>query len=423
MMYSFTKSPGKSLLAAAVLATLSTAAMAETNLGSLKVDTSIYGFLNGQLESVQATGGATPVDTRGRVSDGNSRIGFKGNIGVTDDLKGIWQIEAAMNNFDQGGVNTKGENFTLSSRNTYVGIESQRFGTFVVGNNDSVYRSLIGSGGALGGNMGLTVHGLDVWNNTSAQMSGNGDSVFSRGEARYKNSAHYLSPEYYGLQVGGSYGFDETQATNTNRSRYSLAAKYSIGALTVGAGFDRQKNTGVDTVALTEGYGFRTNDVDGANTDFWKIVGTYRLPTNTTIGLGFEQGKYGYQSVNVPTASNFYAGVTNGQMKQNSIMASLAQDFGNATIMASAAKLGDLKGTTFAKAGDFGATQFSIGALYNLNRWLSPYVYFTKVNNRSQQNVNLGQAPLYSNNLGQDDAFLAPGNSPRAFGVGLIARF
>jgi predicted porin len=101
----------------------------------------------------------------------------------------------------------------------------------------------------------------------------------------------------------------------------------------------------------------------------------------------------------------------------------VAQDIRNATFMASVAKLGKLQKTTFAKPTDFGATQFSIGAMYNLNRWLSPYVYFTKVSNRSQQNVNLGQAPLYSNNIGKDDAFLAPGNSPRAFGVGIIARF
>jgi hypothetical protein len=104
-------------------------------------------------------------------------------------------------------------------------------------------------------------------------------------------------------------------------------------------------------------------------------------------------------------------------------MGSIAQDFGKATVMASYGKLFDLKNTTFAKAGDFGATQFSIGAIYNLNRYLSPYVYYTKIRNHAQQNVNLGQAPLYSNNIGKDDAFLAPGDSPRAFGIGLIARF
>jgi predicted porin len=416
----------KTILAAAALACLSNAALAETTLGdlaNLKVDTTIYGFLNGQLESVQATGGATPYNTRGRVSDGNSRLGFRGNIGVTDDLKGVWQLEAALNNFDQGGVNTRGESSTLSSRNSYVGIESARFGQFVVGNNDSVYRSLIGSGGEFGGNLGLTVRGLDVWNNTSAQMSGNFDSIFSRGEARYKNSAHYLSPEYYGLQLGASYGFDENQESNTNRGRWSVAAKYNWGPLTIGAGYDRQNNTGVDTDALVAGYGFRNKDTSGVSTSFAKVIARYKLSTGTTIGLGFEQGKYGFEDVAVPTAGNYYTSVTYGTMKQNAAMISVAQEFGKLSIMGSAGKLFDLKNATFGKESDYAANQYSLGAIYNLNRYLSPYIYYTKIRNQAQQNVNLGQAPVYSNNIGKEDAFLAPGNSPRAFGIGLIARF
>jgi predicted porin len=419
----------KTLLAAAALACLSSAATAQTSqttlgdIASMKVDTTIYGFLNGQLESVRATGGATPYEARGRVSDGNSRLGFRGNIGVTDDLKGIWQIEAALNNFDQGGVNTRGESSTLTSRNTYVGIESAKFGTFVVGNNDSVYRSMIGSGGEFGGNLGLTVHGLDVWNNTSAQMSGNFDSVFSRGEARYKNSAHYLSPTYYGVQVGASYGFDENQNSNTNRGRWSVAAKYSVGALTLGAGYDRQNNTGVDTNALVQGFGFRNIDSSGVNTSFAKVIGRYKLSTGTTIGLGFEQGQYGYEDAPVPSAGNYYTGVSYGKMKQNAAMISVAQDFGKLSVMGSAGKLFDLKNATFGKESDYAANQYSIGAIYAMNRFLSPYVYYTKIRNHAQQNVNLGQAPVYSNNIGENDAFLAPGNSPRAFGIGLIARF
>jgi len=416
----------KTILAAAALACLSNAALADTTLGelaNLKVDTTIYGFLNGQLESVQAEGGATPYSNRGRVSDGNSRLGFRGNIGVTDDIKGVWQIEAALNNFDQGGVNDRGQSSTLTSRNTYVGIESKRFGQFVVGNNDSVYRSLIGSGGEFGGNLGLTVHGLDVWNNTSAQMSGNSDSVFSRGEARYKNSAHYLSPEYYGLQVGASYGFDESQDSNTNRGRWSVAAKYTWGPLTLGAGYDRQNNTGINTDALTQGYGFRTMDSSGVKTEFAKVIARYKLPTNTTIGIGFEQGKYGFEDAPVPTAGNYYTGVSYGTAKQNAAMISVAQDIGKLSIMGAAGKLYNLKNATFGSPQDYSANQYSLGAIYNFNRYLSPYVYYTKIRNHGQQNVNLGQSPIDSNDKGTDDAFLAPGNSPRAFGIGLIARF
>lgn len=405
------------LVAAIFLCTYSASA------ADIKMSTTVYGFLNGELESVQADGGATPYSTRGRVSDGNSRLGFRGQISVDEDLSGIWQIEGSMNNFEQGGLDGRGKSSTLTNRNTYVGIQSQRFGTVLVGNNDSVYRSLVGSGGELGGNLGLTVRGLDVWNNTSAQMSGNTDSVFGRGEARYKNSAHYLSPIWNGLQAGASYGFDEARDNNTNRSRYSLAAKYTIGGFSIGAGADRQTNTGVNTDALVQGLGFHTGDESNANTTFYKIMAVYKLPSRTSIGLGFEQGRYGFVETAVPTASNFYTGTSAGLMKQNAMMGSISQEFGKAVVMAAYGKLGDLSHATFGSGRDYGATQVSAGALYNLNEYFTPYFYFTKIRNRSQQSVNLGQSPLYSNHIGDSDAFLAPGDSPRAFGIGLIARF
>ena len=413
----------QTVLAAAAAACLASTVTNVASAADIKMSTSVYGFLNGELESVQATGGATPYATRGRVSDGNSRLGFRGQISVDEDLSGIWQIEGAMNNFEQGGLDGQGKSSTLTSRNTYVGIQSVRFGTFVVGNNDSVYRSLIGSGGELGGNLGLTVHGLDVWNNTSAQMTGNTDSVFSRGEARYKNSAHYLTPVWNGLQAGASYGFDEARESNTNRSRYSVAVKYTIGDLSIGAGADRQTNTGVDTESLLKGYGFHTGDESDANTTFYKVLAVYKLPTRTTLGLGFEQGRYGFVDTAVPTSGNFYTGTNKGTMKQNSVMASATQEFGKATVMLGYGKLGDLSHTTFGNARDYGATQVSAGATYALNQYFTPYFYFTKIRNRAQQSVNLGQAPLYSNHLNESDAFLAPGDSPRAFGIGLIARF
>jgi predicted porin len=418
--------PRQTVLAAAAascLAFASHASAADFTASDIKLSTTIYGFLNGELESVQANGGATPYSTRGRVSDGNSRLGFRSQIGLNDDLTGVVQIEGSLNNYEQGGLDGHGQSSTLTSRNTYVGIQSQRFGTIVLGNNDSVYRSLIGSGGELGGNLGITVRGLDVWNNTSAQMSGNTDSVFSRGEARYKNSVHYVSPVWNGLQAGASYGFDEAEDSNTNRNRYSVAVKYTIGGLSLGAGADRQTNTGVDTESLLQGFGFHTGDESNVNTTFYKVLGVYKFPTRTTIGLGFEQGRYGYVDTAVPTSSNFYTGVVSGTMKQNAVMASVTQAFGLATVMAGYGKLGDLSNATFGNARDYGATQFSVGATYDFNKYFTPYVYFTKIRNRAQQSVNLGQSPIYSNHINESNAFLAPGDSPRAFGIGLIARF
>ena len=412
------------VMAAALLAAMSGSALAQDFLAERKVETRIYGFLNGEIESVKAVGGPTPYASRGRISDGNSRIGFAGSIGIKGDVRGLWQIEGSLNNFDEGGINGQGKSSTIESRNTYVGIESKRFGRFIIGNNDSVYRSLVGSGGALGGNLGLTVQGLDVWNNTSAQLSGNADSLFGRGEARYKNSAHYLTPEWNGLQAGASYGFDEVRDTGDDRARYSLAVKYSVGAFSIGAGYDRQQNTGVDVENLSKGFGFRNTSVSGVNTNFYKVLATYKFPTKTSVGLGFESGSYGYAIQSLPTPGNIYTALQTGSMKQRSVMASVTQEVGyDVSVMLAAGKLGKLDNTTFGRADDFGATQVSLGATYKIDEQFMPYVYFTRINNKSQQNVNLGQSPLHSNKAGTDDAFLAPGNSPRAFGIGLIARF
>src|SRR5262249_61196258 len=109
----------------------------------------------------------------------------------------------------------------IVSRNSYVGFENDCAGRVVVGNNDSAYRRLIGSGGDMGGNLGLTVLGLDLWNNTSAQISSTTKSIFGRGEDRYHNSVHYVSPPWHllhtthAIPLPGSYRFDHEQRLGT----------------------------------------------------------------------------------------------------------------------------------------------------------------------------------------------------------------
>lgn len=384
---------------------------------------SVYGFINGQIESVEAKGGATPYERRGRISDGNSRIGFTGKVAVNDDIKGIWQIEGGLNNFEQGGTSDNGQTATLESRNTFVGMESARFGRLIIGNSDSVYRSLVGSGSALGGNLGMTVHGIDGFNNSSAQLSGNQDSIFSRGESRMKNSVHYLSPELYGFQAGVSYGFDEARVSRSDRSRFSLAARYKWEALSVGIGYDRQSNTGIDTTQLQRGFGVILNAQDGNATTYTKLVASYALPTGTTLGAGYETARFGISQFNNPTASSIYTGNTDNTLKQNAFVLTVAQDFGQTSVLAGYGKLSGLKGVRGFAESDFEAKQVSLMLRYKLNDMLTPYVYFTKITNNAQASINLGQSPLKSNNLGTSSAFLAPGDSPRAIGVGMLARF
>lgn len=384
-----------------------------------------YGFLNAEAERVVATGGATPYRARGRVSDGNSRIGFAGIINLTYNFKAVWQVEGGLGSFDQGGVNDQGTSTTMVVRNTFVGVFDQRIGRLVFGNNDSAYRTLIGSAGEFGGNLGLTKTGLDLWNNTSAQMSGNSDSIFSRGEDRYKNSIHFDSRVLHGLSAAGSYAFDEAIAGGRLRQRYSVGLKYSWGPISVGVGHDHRSHTGVNLDRLRFGTGFLVDGQIGVSTNFYKALAVVVLPTKTSLAAGYEYGVYGYADFTPPSTTDYYAQLGTGKMQQSGGMASLSQTLlrDRLVLMAAAGKLWKLRNAVVGMPEDYEAWQLSVGVKVMLGDKFSTYAYYTDLRNHAGQNVNLGQAPLYSDKLGTSGAYLAPGNDPRAMGVGVIARF
>jgi predicted porin len=381
-----------------------------------------YGFLNGEVEWVRALGGTTPYSPRMRVSDGNSRFGIFGAWNVTPQTAVQVQIEALLNNFEQGGINDLGHFGTLASRNTFVGVSDKRFGALLVGYYDNAYRSLVGTGGGFGGNLGLTELGLDLWNNTSAALSGGFANLFGRGETRLANSIHYHSPELFGARVALSYSFDEAQAQGGRRDRFSAAALYKYQGFGIGLGYDHQANTGVDSDALLAGEGMRIIGVNDVSTNFYKVIVSYTAPTGTYLGLGYERSVYGFANFTQPETGTVYSSITYGTMSQGGAMASVAQSFGKFTLMGSLGKLGKLSNSIVGSGDDYQATQYSVGAKYAFGRPFMVYAYFTRVENNSLQNINLG-VPIYSNNLGTSEAFLAPGNNPMAGGIGLIARF
>jgi predicted porin len=392
------------------------------------IHTQIYGFLNAEVERVWAKGGSTPYDPRFRVTDGNSRLGFSGTVDLTENTQALWQIEGALNGFEQGGLSDQGTTAVIVSRNTFVGVSDRRFGRLVLGNNDSAYRTLVGSGGAMGGNIGLSRLGLDLWNNTSAQLTGGANNLFSRGEARYKNSAHYQSPEwnlgspFVRAQLASSYGIDELLGNGRHRDRFSVAALLGLGAFQLGGGIDYQSNTGINVDDLQQGLGLHTDSQLGVATYFYKVVASFLFPTKTYVGVGVERANYGFLEFIPPSPASFYATRRSSTLHQNGAMASFAQGVGRATLMVSAGALLAPDSALAGSVGDFRATQLSAGAKYAFNDLFGAYAYFTSIRNRAQQDINLGM-PVYSNALGTSKAFLAPGDSPNAVGIGVIARF
>jgi predicted porin len=392
------------------------------------VHATIYGFVNAQVEHVWAKGGSTPYEPRERVTDGGSRLGFLGAFDVSPTTQAIWQIEGSLNGFEQGGVSDQGTQISIVSRNTFVGVEDERFGRLIAGNNDNAYRSLVGSGGEAGGDLGLSSLGLDIWNNTSAQLTGGTNNIFSRGEARYQNSVHYTSPDWLlpdepsHIQFAASYSFDEALANGRRRDRLSLALLYTYDQLEVGVGVDYQANTGINVDNLQQGLGMHTDGEQDVSTYFYKAIASYLFPTGTYLGVGFERSNYGYFIFVPPTGSNFYASTTTGTVHQNGGMVSIAQVIGPVTLMGSAGALFKASNPIFAHSGDFRATQYSLGAKIDFSDTFGAYAYYTAIRNLAQQDVNLGQ-PIYSNNFGTSSAYLSLGDSPHAAGIGVIARF
>ena len=393
------------------------------------VQSKVYGFLNVQLERPSARGGATPYDARFRVVDGGSRIGYAGTVAVTTTTSALWQLEGALSGFEQGGITDQAVHTSIVSRNSYVGIENRCLGRLVAGNNDSAYRRLVGSGGDMGGNLGLTVLGLDLWNNTSAQFSGNGKSTFGRGEERYHNSVHYVSPAWQiphlpsSLQLAGSYGFDQALVQAARRDRFALAALYRFGGFSLGAAFDRQANTGVDVDTLGRGFGLRTDALNGIATYYYEVLASFHVPRfGTYVGLGVERTNYGFLLLVPPTNTGFYTAFNRGVMRQTGVMGSLAQPIGKATLMVSVGGLSSLSNAIYGSGADYRSRQYSFGAKYAFTDHFGAYAYFSAIQNRAQQDVNLG-APIYSNNLGTAQAYLAPGDKPRTGGLGALVRF
>ncbi len=364
-------------------------------------DVTLYGFLQGGVESVKATGaaanGGNEYASRTRVSDQNSRLGFKGTEDLGNGTKAIWQIESSLRNFEQGGVNDVNQSATFGTRNTFVGLDNAELGTLRLGQYDSAYKV-------------FTSKAADnLMGDTTADTHGS-SSIAGRGEARLKNSVHYTTPNWNGFQAGVSYGVDEDRAADANdasrktkRDRWSLGAAYTLGTLVIAAGYDRQ--------ADSAGYGGSTK-TNGKKTAYWQLASSYKFDFGTTIAASYEKGSYG--------------NTAGSDLKQSGYTVAVSQDIGAAVVGLSYNKLGNLSNA--ANPNDYAAKQWVLGARYNLSKSTSLYGYYTQIKNNAAAKVNFANNPLVvkaaaPNSDGSFNNNLSAGNKLTAIGAGLKIAF
>jgi predicted porin len=353
-------------------------------------DVSIYGSLNASLESVKASGsGTSELPHMNRLNTGNSWLGFKGNEDLGNGLKAFWQIDSNLRSFEQGGVNDLAQSATFGTRNTFLCLQG-RFGRFYMGFSDSAYKA-------------LDDYRLNPFVNTTGDMYG---GIYNHGGARLANSMHYYLPQMNGFQAGATYAFDEARPTATNglaqnNHRLSLAGRYDYQALTLGLAYDVQGSK----------LNAAKTDLDYNRRAFSRASASYQFTSGTTFGASFERDRKNNHGVPDTT--------------QDSWLVALTQNFGRTNVSVVYSVQGKLQSAAVGQPDDYKASQWPLGAMYDLSKSTQLYAFATRINNhsRSADNFSGPLAWVFDRNAGTPTATLTPGNNPQSVGLGMRVFF
>ena len=215
----------KSLIALAILAATTGAAMAQSNV-------TIYGRIDTSFGADKLNG----VNTT-RLYSGNlttSRLGFRGTEDLGGGLKAIFGLEGTV------GADTGA--FSGFDRQSIVGL-SGGFGTVKLGRHDTSFDDI----------RDISVSS-NLWDSEFSPTK----IAYTAGVADYSsrasNQVRYESPSFGGFSVGVSHGLDEDATVKADTTSYNL--RYRSGPLDVGIGFQDQKANNREYTALSGAYDF-----------------------------------------------------------------------------------------------------------------------------------------------------------------------
>ena len=261
--------------------------------------------------------GQTVTGKNGWVSDVSSNLsyfGVRGSRSISDDLTALFQLEgeiayAATPGASDQAPDGTAQKYSLGSRNSFVGIQSAKYGAVKLGKEDTPYKtatarmdpfaSTPGDYNAIMGNSGgdnraefdaRLAH--SVWYE-SPNMSGfNVNVLYSPGQNRSTGTGLYAQgePDCTGgnstAGLNGNNGQPNSCLDGSFDNAFSAALIYQSGPLYAIAAFERHSNvnrTGDEIVPGTIGI---------RNESAYKLGVQYAfLPTNTTVNFIVERLK------------------------------------------------------------------------------------------------------------------------------------
>ena len=153
-----------------------------------------------------------------KMDSSNSRMGFRGEEPLGNGLSAFFMIEQRIL-VDTGGSQ-------LASRNTYVGMESTKWGGVKLGGFDTVYKEIGDTLSFLGVSSGNFVSNSNV-----LSKQGFGSSSAGSFHLRRANSIRYESPDWTGFQALAQYSPDEAKNASRNAWLWSLGVAYTSGPI------------------------------------------------------------------------------------------------------------------------------------------------------------------------------------------------
>jgi predicted porin len=345
----------KKIIAVAVAAALATPGLAFA-AGAFDGNVTVYGkarvsydlFDNG--DGTTTANGAVAANgiSSNKVSSNSSRLGFKGNERISDDLKVVWQIESLVN-FDNAVGNS------LGTRNTFAGLSSKNLGTLRLGRYDTPYKTSTGR--------------LDLFRDTLADSRALTGSVGGRSaqitfDGRQPDSVSYTSPSFNGFKVDAFYVAGAEAAITSGQVKgdiWSFSGTYDNGSLYGALAHEIHNfgSVGTGTLAGTAG-NFPADSEEKAT----KVGVGYKIDA-LTLGFAYE------------TSSDNGTAVTGAdRFGHNTYFLSGKYKFGSDAIKLTYTKAGDL-----GSAVNSDATMYAIGYDHGLSKRTSLYVTYAALNN------------------------------------------
>ncbi|MHB9118285.1 MAG: porin [Burkholderiales bacterium] len=337
----------KSLIALAVTgAFVAPAAMADSG------NVVIYGKIHASYDITDnGNGGATGVNgTRtNKISDNQSRIGFKGSEDLGNGLSAIWQVE--------NKINVDGVAGAWNSRNTFLGLSGKSWGTVLLGKLDTPYKS--------------STRDLDNFGDTLADnrsIMGGGDKAQANFDGRPNNVLAYVSPKFNGFDAAIAYVAGAETATTSGQKKgnaWSLDGKYENGPLFAALAYERHNLGDAGTGTLGAGTPDKSEKA-------WKLGIGYKMDA-FKVGFVYEKTS----DDNSPTGTEKFG--------HNAYTLNGGYTFGSNEAKIAYTRAGDV-----ASNSDSGAKQWSLGLDHNLSKRTKVYALYTNLNNDTNGSWALG---------------------------------